>query len=87
MRLAVLGVALTAFLATVTLSAIWHHHSDNSEATCSICHVMHQPVDQSPATVRNTTLHTLGFQEEASPLSFVSAPRALRLPVRAPPSL
>lgn len=87
MRLAVLGVALVAFLATATLSAIWHHHSDNSEATCSICHVTHQPVDQSPASVRNTTLHTLGFQEETAPPTVVSAPRILRLPVRAPPTL
>ncbi|MFY9751654.1 MAG: hypothetical protein WBS18_12935 [Candidatus Acidiferrales bacterium] len=79
-------VTLVALLLlTVVFGGLWHHHSTSSEATCSICHFVHQPMDQPLAGVRAPALAPLGVRIEPGEIVVAPLIEARRVPARAPP--
>jgi hypothetical protein len=78
-----LGVAL---LLTATFAAsVWHEHHGASEATCQVCHVGHQPVDQHLVSNRVVSPMLVATAPLATEPIRISGP-ALRVAAsRAPP--
>jgi len=40
------ALAVLLLLTATFAASVWHNHRGSSEATCQICHVGHQPMDQ-----------------------------------------
>jgi hypothetical protein len=86
-RLLIVPVALIALLLVcMTLGSVWHHHTGSSEATCQICHLNHQPLQQWPSVDRTPALTQSGPTPDLPDCRF--APRAVvrQIPARAPPT-
>jgi hypothetical protein len=80
-------VALVALLlAGVTLGSVWHHHAGSSDATCQICHLSHQPIDQPLEVHRAAAPAPMGSAPEAADEVLVSKLVCGRVPARAPPA-
>lgn len=79
----VLGLVL---LLTATFAAsVWHDHHGASEATCQICHVGHQPLDQHLVSNRIVSPMLVATAPVAAEPIRISGP-ALRVSAsRAPP--
>jgi hypothetical protein len=87
-RYLVVPVALVALLVfATTLGSVWHHHTNSSDTSCSICHLTHQPIERPLVGNRAPALATLGQQFEPQEPGFVSRPMARRIPARAPPAV
>lgn len=85
-RCVVLALLLMALLAIATTAVnVWHHHTDNTESTCPICHLSHQPMERSVPADRAPALALLGAQPEPREPELAPAPATPRKPARAPP--
>jgi hypothetical protein len=84
----VVPVALAALLVfAVALGGVWHHHATPSDASCAICLLSHQEIEQPLVVHRAPTLAVIGPPVEPLKTGFVPSTMARRLPARAPPSI
>jgi hypothetical protein len=83
----VLSLALMLAMAT-TAGNVWHHHATTAaESTCSICHLGHQPVQQSVVRQSAPVMLAEGSGPSSPEPLFQAPPIFSRLATRAPPSL
>jgi hypothetical protein len=83
----VLSLALMLAMAT-TAGNVWHHHATTAaESTCSICHLGHQPVQQSVVRQSAPVMRAEGSGPFVPEPLFHATPIFSRLATRAPPSL
>jgi hypothetical protein len=88
LRRLIVPLALVALLLVATTAATaWHHHSNSTDTSCSICHINHSPCDQPVTDNRVADLAPLGLQAEPPENDFSPAPSLRRIPARAPPAL
>ncbi len=86
-RYMVVPVALLVLLVfSMTIGSVWHHHANSSESTCPICHLSHQPIERSVASVRTPTLAPVGPRLESREPNLSPTRVTERVPARAPPS-
>jgi hypothetical protein len=86
--LPLITVALLAvFLATVVGGSIWHNHDGNSQATCSICHLNHQPMESPLAENCAPTFGEVERQLVVEELCAPSGPTIRLTSPRAPPTV
>jgi hypothetical protein len=78
---------LAVFLATVVGGGVWHNHDGNSQATCSICHLNHQPMDSPLAENRVPSFGEVERQLVVEELCAASAPAIRLTSPRAPPTV
>jgi hypothetical protein len=87
-RRLIVPLALVALLLVATTAATaWHHHSNSTDTSCSICHINHSPCDQPFADDHLADLVPLDLQAEPVQNDFSPAPALRRIPARAPPAL
>jgi hypothetical protein len=74
-------------LIATTIGSAWHHHQNtNSEDSCQICHLSHQPIERPLAAQRSQNLIPIGVRQEPLDYQFVPSSTDRRVPARAPPS-
>ena len=79
------ALAVLLLLTAAIAASVWHNHRGSSEATCQICHVGHQPIDQQLSTGCIEAPALLGEAPRVADSSGFPGP-ALRFTVsRAPP--
>jgi hypothetical protein len=79
-------VLLALLVFAMTLGTVVHSHAGTTESNCSICHLNHQPIDQTVVADNAPSFAPIGIQTDIAPPPdppFLPAPR---LPARAPPS-
>jgi hypothetical protein len=82
---AVVVLAVVLLLTATFAASVWHDHHGTSEATCQICHVGHQPVDQHLVSNRVVVPMLVAEAQLPSEPIRISGP-ALRVAAsRAPP--
>jgi hypothetical protein len=87
-RRLIVPLALVALLLVATTAVtVWHHHSNSTDTSCSICHINHSPCDQPFGDNHLADLASLGMQTEPFQKDFSPAPALRRIPARAPPAL
>jgi hypothetical protein len=81
-RSGILGVIFAT-----TLSAVWHTHEHTSEATCVICHLNHQPINNALSFHPELPdFAPVGTQPQAKEALLAQSPLIARIPARAPPT-
>lgn len=85
-RMAVAVTLVTLLLIAPVAAILWHHHTGSSDAACSICHFIHQPMDRPMASHRLPSFELVNFCPPPPEPAFVSSPEFRRLPSRAPPA-
>jgi len=88
-RLILFALSLALMLAVATTAGnVWHHHATTAaESTCPICHLGHQPAQQSVVMQSAPVMLAEGSGPFVPEPLFHAAPIFSRLATRAPPSL
>jgi len=88
-RLILFALSLALMLAVATTAGnVWHHHATTaSESTCPICHLGHQPAQQSVVKQSAPVMLADGSGPFVPEPLFRPGPIFSRLATRAPPSL
>jgi hypothetical protein len=81
----IVPIALLALVMGTTLGMVWHHHVSSSPDNCPICHLNHQAIESSVASVRIYALVPTDGEPEAQPVNFVPSSIPRHIPPRAPP--
>jgi hypothetical protein len=85
-RFALVAVAILALIFATTLGAVWHTHEHTSEASCVICHLNHQPIDNALCFDPGLPdFAPVGAQPEPQESLVAENPPLSRVPARAPP--
>lgn len=82
----VFPIALLALVIGTTFGMVWHDHAGSSPDTCPICHLNHQAIEPSVASIRVQALVPTGTDPEPQEISFVTSSSSRRIPARAPPA-
>jgi hypothetical protein len=86
-RWALVAVAILAVVFATTVGAVWHTHKDISEASCPICHLNHQPIDNALSVEPELPeFAPVGNQPQAREPALVESAVIPRVPARAPPA-
>jgi hypothetical protein len=80
----VLLLALLVF--AMMLGTVIHSHAGSGEANCSICHLNHQPIDQTVVADNAPSFAQVDVRSVFAPPADPDFEPAKRLPARAPPS-
>ncbi len=78
----VVPIALLALVVGATLGGLWHHHANTPADTCPICHLSHQAIAPSPASIRVSIPAPRGFGPEPERHDFTIPARCHRTPPR-----
>jgi hypothetical protein len=84
--LAIPVVLLALLVFAMTLGTVVHTHSGTSESNCSICHLNHQPIDQTAVVDSAPSFAQVGVPTDVAPPAEPQIQPARRLPARAPPA-
>lgn len=86
LQTAITVLAVLLLLSATFAAGVCHDHHGTSDATCQICHVSHQPVDQQLVGTGIATLVPIAPVVQLLESIYVSGP-AFRITLsRAPPS-
>ncbi|HKS65883.1 MAG TPA: hypothetical protein VJR26_01475 [Candidatus Acidoferrales bacterium] len=87
-RLLLVAAAILVVVFATTLGAIWHTHERTSEASCAICHLNHQPIDNAVSCDCAIPYFVpVGEQPEPQEFAVAQTPVIARVPARAPPAV
>jgi hypothetical protein len=73
-------------LLMATLGGVSHHHANAPADTCPICHLNHQAIEPTPASVRVSIQVATGPGPEPQQDKVAPSPAIRRIPVRGPPA-
>jgi Na+/phosphate symporter len=86
-RLHLIALAILGVIFATTLSAVWHTLEHTSEATCVICHLNHQPINNALSFHPELPdFAPVGTQPQAKEALLAQSPLIARIPARAPPT-
>jgi hypothetical protein len=84
--IAVPVVLLALLVFAMTLGTVVHSHVGTSESNCSICHLNHQPIDQTVVVDNAPSFAQVETRSDIAPPADPPFQPAARIPARAPPS-
>ena len=86
-RFAVMSLALLALLIfTGTFGGLWHHHTESSNSSCSVCHLNHESLEHLPQGRCAPVLVSVVAAIEPQEPRFTHTVELPPLPARAPPA-